>query len=301
MRGDPAVLGAAEDRGAVAASFSADGARALTVSFAGKVRVFDVAARRAAELKQSADVLLAAAFEPNGKEVLSIVDDGARIVWDAATGEQLRFSPGQRERYKFAALSPDHKTFVIWRHRALELRDTASGELVRKLAEPGDEMVRMVSFSPEGDRLFGAGDGQSIPIWSTASGEITGTWTGVSRPARALSVSPLGKLVALAIDGGVVLLFRQGSSGPVATIAALAGDGKDDAALVLAGTGHVDVLGPGACQAREKLTCRVGQVPLPFEVCEDRYFFPGLLSSLASGDSSYAAPDTPHSPLVCPP
>jgi hypothetical protein len=38
----------------------------------------------------------------------------------------------------------------------------------------------------------------------------------------------------------------------------------------------------------------------PFEVCEERFFVPGLLAKLAAGDTSYAEPEALSARMVCP-
>jgi hypothetical protein len=95
-----------------------------------------------------------------------------------------------------------------------------------------------------------------------------------------------------------VLLYRDGAGDPIATLLTLA----DRAAVIVAApSGHVDFQGPGACLAAQKVTCRVGAVHLPFEVCEDRFYRPGLLAALTTGETSYTDPDTTGRSLGCPP
>lgn len=288
--------------GTFATSLSPDGARAMYLSSEGKLRVWSTRTGAAIEVLQGPnDALLAASFEPGGDEIVAITNDGGRRIWDAATGRLVRALPGQGDRFKFAVLSPDRRSFVIWRHRQLELRDTRSGEIVHRFAGHGDEMIRAAVFSADGKRLFTGGDDRRIRAWSTGSGALIETLTGARRPVHALAASPAGPLIAAAVEGGAILLFREGTSEPVGTILTLArgSDGEGEGALIATPDGHVDLVGSSRCLAREKLTCRVGPVHLPFEVCEDRFYTPGLLASLAAGNRSYSEPESGGHSLDC--
>lgn len=284
----------------LATSLSPDGERALALSGEGKLHVWSTRTGAAIEVPQGPnDPLLAAAFEPGGDEIVSIAGDGGRRIWDAATGRLVRALPGQSDRFKFAVLSPDRRSFVIWRHRQLELRDTRSGEIVHRFAGHGDEMIRAAVFSADGKRLFTGGDDRKIRTWSTGSGALVETLIGADRPVHALAASPAGHLIAAAAPGGAILLFREGTSGPVGTILLLARGPDGEGAIIATPDGHVDLVGSSRCLAREKLTCRVGPVHLPFEVCEDRFYTPGLLASLVAENRSYSDPESGGHSLDC--
>lgn len=300
--GPPRQLSPPDPRGTAAVSFSPDGERALTLSGEGKLRIWSVSQGAGVEARQEPNqALLAASFEPDGKRIVSIASDGQRHVWDAATGQLVRSVGSPGDRFKLAVFSPDLQRLAIWRHRVIELRDTETGGLVHRFVGGGDAMLRTAVFAPDGGRLFAGGDDGLVQIWDTGSGAIAGALAPARRPIRALALSPTGRLRASALEGGRVLLFGERTSEPIATILTLAWERGGEAAIVATPDGHVDFAGANACAAREKVTCRVGAVHLPFEVCEDRFYTPGLLAHAAMGNRSYSEPDAPGHSMGCSP
>ena len=74
-----------------------------------------------------------------------------------------------------------------------------------------------------------------------------------------------------------------------------------DAAYHLFPTGPIDFLGKDACYARSLTTCRIGSYGFPIDVCEERFYTPGLLAHLLADDTSTLDdPGTESAPLACP-
>lgn len=60
-------------------------------------------------------------------------------------------------------------------------------------------------------------------------------------------------------------------------------------------------MGKDACIARSLAVCRIGPYALPFDLCEERFYTPGLLAKLLANDTSYLEPEFEPPPLSCPP
>ncbi len=57
----------------------------------------------------------------------------------------------------------------------------------------------------------------------------------------------------------------------------------------------------GEIGSRSLAACRIGPYSFPIDVCEERFYTPGLLAKLLSGDTTYLEPDFEPAPLTCPP
>jgi hypothetical protein len=64
---------------------------------------------------------------------------------------------------------------------------------------------------------------------------------------------------------------------------------------------RLDFTGTEACAARELAVCRIGPYSLPFDVCEERAYTPGLLANILTGDTSFLEPEAESPPLACAP
>jgi len=63
---------------------------------------------------------------------------------------------------------------------------------------------------------------------------------------------------------------------------------------------HIDLRGKDACFARIYPVCRIGNLVFPFDTCEERFYAPGLLAKVYSGDTSYLEPENAHVLMQCP-
>ncbi len=184
--------------------------------------------------------LLTVKAHPGGVTAVAFTPDGKRLVtsgasrprqkysdprlgdfklWDAATGQQLRFPLGGRAlEVERVALSPDgtrlaatclNQTVLVW--------ELATGGLV-SLQGPAGAVARNVNFSPDGKRLvcsFNPADDdptkdspRSIWIWDLVERRAVVTidrlpWGGFMAP----SFSPDGKLLAAPHGRGLVKVW----------------------------------------------------------------------------------------------
>src|SRR5262249_33714703 len=117
----------------------------------------------------------AVAFDPNGREVRSVSEDGTSRLWDVRTGQELRrFWPDQQEPLKCAALSADGSTALTagvsgrvdwWR--------LSDGRLLGSFPA-GTDWVRCVTFLSDADGnevgFVAGGDDETLRVVPFAAG-----------------------------------------------------------------------------------------------------------------------------------
>ena len=130
------------------------------------------------------------------------------------------------------------------------------------------------------------------------SGTLLGALEGHTAAVRAVAFSSSNALLASASRDGSILLWHLPDGAVAATLRAIA---NTDASYLFTPTGHIDFMGTEACAARELAVCRIGPYSLPFDVCEERFYIPGLLPRILAGDTAYLEPEAESPPLPCAP
>jgi WD40 repeat protein/serine/threonine protein kinase len=149
--------------------------------------------------------VLAAAWGPDGRFVLTGCADRKAFVWDPATGKPIGAPLAHPARVNAVAVSPDGRTLVTATGDpgsstgAAWLWDRATRRLVgRPLEHPGP--VWAVAFSPDGRTVVTGGsdstNGQgAVRLWDAATGAPLGEPWPHRRPVRAVAVSPDGRTI----------------------------------------------------------------------------------------------------------
>ena len=157
------------------------------------------------------------AFTPDGKRLITSGEShpeqkgnerrlGEVKLWDAATGQPLRFDLGSRtEKVARAVLSPDgtHLAATQFNH-AILVWDLATGGLVT-LDGPETQIAYSIAFSLDGKRLVSMyrphddpplnDSPRSIRIWDLATRQAVVTINGFSYLTLSPSLSPDGKFL----------------------------------------------------------------------------------------------------------
>ena len=133
-------------------------------------------------------------FRAGGKQLISFGTDGV-YWWDLAGGQIVRHfqyeQPGPRPLLGHV-LSPDEKVIVTSGSGGdLELVDVAANKQLHTLK--GHKFPRSAAFSPDGSRLYSAGNGRVI-VWDVQNGKQLLEWE--SPNVANLAVSPDGRWVA---------------------------------------------------------------------------------------------------------
>src|SRR5262249_46368533 len=155
-----------------AVAFSSDGTRLVSVTDTRALKVWDAASGQ-----------LIGSFEGQSNSALPVAlsTDGARLVtgpggvsslagrtlrlWDTTSGQVLHSFDVEHSVYvSEVAFSPDGKRLVLGAgddRVGLELRDAASGHLIRTFGE-GAASVTGVAFSPRGTQIVSGSDDKTL-------------------------------------------------------------------------------------------------------------------------------------------
>src|SRR5262249_30220710 len=140
-------------------------------------------------------------------------------------------------------------------------------------------------------------DDQTVRLWDTETGTPIATLRGHKGKVNAVAFSPTAPILLSGAEDGGIYIWHL----PEGTILAIRRAVSDtDAAYLFTPAGPTASLGRDACAARALATCRIGPYSFPIDVCEERFYTPGLLPKLLAGDTAYLEPEVEQIPLVCP-
>jgi WD40 repeat protein len=197
----------------------------------GCVRVLDVATGKAV-CKIAAEPLFLA-FTPDGKGLVTSAYLAAPVLWDAATGQQIRsFDAPCGERTWLAGFSPDGKTLALitgqWNEDgSVLLLDVASGKPLRQGAGHANS-VTCAAFAPGGKLLASGSADRTVRLWDVATAKELKCLDGHAAPVSAVAFGPGGKLLASSSADGKTLVWDAAGK----QVARL--DGPEGGALALA-------------------------------------------------------------------
>ncbi|MCX7789819.1 MAG: serine/threonine protein kinase [Chloroflexaceae bacterium] len=159
----------------------------------------------------------ALAFSPDGQLLASgAQDENEIILWNLATGQELRRLRGHSGWIRSLAFSPDGRilasgstdtTIILW--------DVASGRRLRAL-EGHTDFLGNIAFSPDGSSLASASRDGTARLWDVATGAARDgfAYTAPTNPATnapywltGIAFSPDGKQLAVgSVSGSVYML-----------------------------------------------------------------------------------------------
>jgi WD40 repeat protein len=169
------------------------------------------------------------AYSPDGKR-LAATSGADLTLWDALTGKELLFLPGQPDDGQLTgiAFSPDGKRLAVAggsissrrpddgkqgkpaNRGFVRIRDAATGQDLLTL--PGhDDIAFGVAFSPDGKRVASAGGWGERPaelkVWDAATGKELLDLRGHTNTVWRVAFSPDGKYLASASKDGTARLW----------------------------------------------------------------------------------------------
>jgi RNA polymerase sigma factor (sigma-70 family) len=147
--------------------------------------------------------VFALAYSPDGKRIVTAGVSRALVLWDAATGKELRVFPSHGQP-RGVAFSPDGK-LIATTQKSGELWDAATGKIVRELKNP--QGVSALAFAPDSKILATASFDDAVHLWDLAGGEKKHRIDCGQGRIRAVAFTPDGKLLASAGSDGTIRLW----------------------------------------------------------------------------------------------
>jgi len=220
------------------AAFSPDGARVVTGSHDGTMRVWDAkSGTQLIELKGHSASVQGAAFSPDGVRIVTGSRDGTARVWESApvpasgaSGPSSAWQPvlvlkGHGGTVMSAAYSPDGGRIVTSSadRKAMVWNATSGAQLLALAGHDG--YVNSAAFSPDGARIVTSSDDRTARVWDAASGAQLLELKGHGGPLYSAAFSPDGARIVTGSDdrtarvwdaaSGAQLLELNGHEGSV--------------------------------------------------------------------------------------
>ena len=214
--GQPAGITFPLEYGFDAMSFSPDGKYLATAS-GQQIILWDVTGGQQKYIGFLPDGVTNISFSPDGK-ILATGGKASIILWNIASGQPIGEPlPGfYNEGEQNISFSPDGKILaytsgenslsdiIFW--------DVATGQPIQEPLQANSGFIHAISFSPDGNILASAGEGENIILWDTASRQpITRIFHGHSAGVLSISFSPDGNTLATASRDRKIILWDVAS------------------------------------------------------------------------------------------
>ena len=169
-------------------------------------------------LHHNIPTILALAFSPDGRWLVSGTTEGEIRMWDVATGEPLTVFGASTEEANLGhisalAFSPDRAVLAASTKRQLHLWDVRTGHKlfwVSTVHKRGwrtyHDYPKPLVFSPDGAILVNGHSSGTIQLWDAKTGDRIAALDGHTQQVETLKFSPDGEtLVSTAQDGTIFL------------------------------------------------------------------------------------------------
>ena len=115
--------------------------------------------------------LNAIAFSPDGRMVLTGADDDMAILWEVATGKEIRRFELHSDDVTSVSFSPDGRAALTGSHdRTARMWDVATGNELRRFEGHSSYVVSVV-FSPDGRTVLTGSWDSTARLWEVSSGK----------------------------------------------------------------------------------------------------------------------------------
>lgn len=173
----------------------------------GEVAIYDLATHaKRATLGRFADIMLAAAFSPDGSKLISGGSDSTIHVWEVESQKEILAIQQHADWVTDLAASPDGKLILSGsRDKTARTYDLATGELQTTFTDhPGT--IWSALFVREGAQVVSAGRDKAIRVWKAEDGGNAHRFEG--QPAEVLGlVAAENKMIYASLANGSVREF----------------------------------------------------------------------------------------------
>jgi WD40 repeat protein len=200
-------------------AWSPDGARLLSVSDDGTLRVWDSASgRELLTLQGHTNWVRACAWSPDSARLLSGSYDQTLRVWDSASGRELLTLQGHTDWVRACAWSPDGARLLSASDdQTLRVWDAGSGRTVLTL-QGHTGLVLACAWSPDGARLLSASADRTLRVWDASSGRALLTLQGHTGQVQSCAWSPDGARLLSGSNDQTLRVWDAGSGRELLTL-----------------------------------------------------------------------------------
>ena len=175
------------------------------------------------------DIVLSAAYSPDGTRIVTAsADKGARI-WDAQTGAQLAVLSGHGDGVSCAAYSPDGTRIVTASDdKTARIWDAQTGAQLAVLSGHGDG-ISCAAYSPDSSRIVTASNDKTARIWDVRTGAQIAVLSGHDDSVYTAAYSPDGTHIVTASGDKTARIWNSRTGAQLAVLLGH-GDGLNCAA-----------------------------------------------------------------------
>ena len=162
--------------------------------------------------------IMACAFSPDGKRLVSASDDNTLKIWDAGTGRDLATLSGHTWTVRFCVFSPDGRMIAsVADDETIRLWNAENGALLR-VVKGYSPRLKMCAFTSGGRGLVAPAGEKELTLWDTTSGKPLFHFTGPVKPITVIAVSPDGTKVAAGADDKTLRLWSAEDGQEIAVL-----------------------------------------------------------------------------------
>jgi WD40 repeat protein/serine/threonine protein kinase len=168
------------------------------------------------------DIVLSAAYSPDGTRIVTASADKSARIWDASTGAQLGQLTGHGSSVYAAAYSPDGSRIVTASDdKTARIWDARLGKQLAVLSGHGDQ-VSLADYSPDGTHIVTASFDKTARIWDASTGAQLVVLSGHGDSVISAAYSPDGTHIVTASDDKTARIWDARTG---AQLAVLSGHG----------------------------------------------------------------------------
>lgn len=191
------------DGGISSVDLNRDGTRALTTSYDGTARIWDM--QTGSELlthREQGEPVFAGAFLPDGSRAVTFSESGKGTIWESTTGRDLINLEGSALRVSSVGFDPSGNRLAACSGKQVVIWDARDGS--RRLTLSGQTgTARTVVFDPRFDRLVTTSHDGRCKIWEGETGEELASFRDPVNPYQGAVFEPGGReLLALSGTAG---------------------------------------------------------------------------------------------------